>query len=219
MVDDDVIPAAMRTSWAESERRLYPLATSDTSRYERIIVVVRAVADELRSVASTEQLVALWPNARELVASAATARGLSVSSLPDEHIAGAAFVLREGELKAQRHRQSQEDRIGVARLAGQEWVVLDERGDVDAGLVDPYQCTEMHVASGLALVSLVQLDPSQGIVNYVVAVIQLDPLSGQLIDAEPGIADWEEHDDREAFVAHREAVRRRVGLGNIAIER
>lgn len=219
MVDGRVGIEAARASWTECERQLYPMAVSDSPRYQRIIVIVRALADEMRSVESIEQLEAMWPRAGELFQSVASARGLSARSLPQEQVAGAAFALREREITEQSHRQARRNRIDAARKSGDAWVLLDESGDIDAGLADPYRCTEMHVASGLAVLALVQADPSHGAAAYVVAVVKLDPLSGELLDATPGIEDWIEHSEQEDFVAHREAVRDRIGSMAIVADR
>ena len=68
----------------------------------------------------------------------------------------------------------------------------------------------MHLASGLAVMSLVQPDPDRGTASFVVTVIKLDPLTGELLDADPGIEHWVEHSRQEDFVVHRDAVRDRI---------
>lgn len=213
MVDGKLSIETARALWAECERQLYPLAVSDSLRYQRIIVVVRALADEMRNIASTEQLVAKWPQAREMLAAAVSARGLAAGALPHEQVAGAAFALREKEIREQGGRQARQDRINAARLSGEAWVLLDESGEVESGLLDPYRRTEMHLASGLTVMSLVQPDSSDGEPIFVVSVIKLDPLNGELLDASPGIEDWAEHTRQEDFIAHREAVRDRISQG------
>lgn len=199
-----------RAAWAASEQRLYPMVASNAEQYQKIVVAVRALADETRLATSIEQLATMWPNAHELLLSALSTRGLPTSSLPLDQIAGAAFALREREIKEQNQRQAQQENIDAARRSGEAWVVLAKSGKLESGLFDPYQCTEMHVASGLAVMSLVQPDPSSGLASFVMAVIKLDPLTGALLDAEPGIEDWTEHAQQEDFVAHRDAVRDRI---------
>ncbi|MGI9327986.1 MAG: hypothetical protein ACR2PZ_22390 [Pseudomonadales bacterium] len=210
MVDGGFSIEAARALWADCERQLYPMAVSDSVRYQRVIVAVRALADEMRSVTSIEQLLTTWPTADELLMAAVSAHGLAASGLPREQVAGAAFALREREIREQSDRQARQERIEAARRAGDMWVLLDESGNVNSGLIDPYRSTDMHVASGLAVMALVQPDPSDGEPRYVVAVIQLDPLSGQLLDATPGIEDWMEHARQEDFAVHRETIRNRI---------
>jgi hypothetical protein len=190
---DDTAAATMRQAWIEAERRLYPLATSAPRRYEQVIRVVRAVADDLRTVASTRELHERWRDAPTMVSRVVDERGLKIGDLSREHIAGAAFSLRHGELAAVEQRRAQEDRVRAARSAGLDWVVLHERGDLDAGLLDPYRAIEMHLATGLALVTTVEVDPASGGPSYVLAAAQLDAVTGDVVDADPGIVEWTEH--------------------------
>ena len=213
MVDKVSIDAA-RALWAEYEKQVYPMAISDSTGYQQALLAVRALADEMRNVASIEELVSMWPRAGEMLKSVVSTRGLSAWSLPQDGVAGAAFALREREIREHDQHQERQRRIGAACKSGDTWVVLDENGKIDSGLSDPYRCTEMHVASGLAVMSLVQPDPSLGTAIFVVTVIKLDPLTGELLDADPGIEDWE-HAHQEDFVAHREAVRDRISSGAI----
>ena len=214
MVDKVSIDAA-RALWAEYEKQLYPMAISDSTGYQQALLAVRALADEMRNVASIEELVSMWPRAGEMLKSVVSTRGLSAWSLPQDGVAGAAFALREREIKEHDQHQERQRRIGAACKSGDTWVVLDENGKIDSGLSDAYRCTEMHVATGLAVMSLVQPDPSLGTAIFVVTVIKLDPLTGELLDADPGIEDWVEHAHQEDFVAHREAVRDRISSGAI----
>ncbi len=209
MVDAVSVEAA-RAFWAESERQLYPTAVSDMHRYQQTIIAVRALANALRPAASMEQLMALWPRAGEMFEAALSAQDLSVASLPQAQITGSAFALREREIKHELRRQAQLDRISAAHEAGHAWVVLGESGKIGAGLANPYCCTEMHMASGFSLVSQVQADPQRGAPIFVVSVIKLDPASGALLDAEPGIEPEAQHERPEDFVAHRDAVRGRI---------
>ena len=55
-VDEGI--ASLRPLWAESERRLYSLATTSPAQYEQALRLVRATADELRAAGSTPELLA-----------------------------------------------------------------------------------------------------------------------------------------------------------------
>lgn len=206
-MDSNTVSASVRLGWAESERRLYPLATTSPARYEQAVRLVRAVADELHTVNSTSALLARWPDAPAVVTAAAGEHGLAVGDLPVEHIAGAAFSLRHGELVAAEHLQAQQEHIGEARDRGNTWVVLQERGSLESGLIDPYQAIEMHLGTGLAIVTTVEMDPATGGTSYVLATARLDPRTGALADADPGIADFTEHPDVASLrTAHQQLV-------------
>jgi hypothetical protein len=205
-----------RMSWAESESKLYAMVVSDPSCYERAILAVRAVANEMRLAESSAQLVAMWPTAVDIFVSVMAARGLSEQALPREQVLGAAFALREREIREQAQSVALRSRINAALQNGESWVVLDESGRLDAGLLDPYECTEMHLASGLAVISKVQLEPERGALLFVVSVVRLNPLSGGLLDAEPGIADWSGHVRLEDFMVHRRALRDQIASMSVS---
>jgi hypothetical protein len=211
MVDPVHLEAA-RASWAESERQLYPAAVSDVHRYQRIVLAVRAMADALSSADSIEQLMSLWATGGEIYASVLAARGMTASALPQPQIIGSAFAMREREIEDRIHRQGQLALIAAARAAGQTWVVLGESGKVEAGLDDPYRCTEMHLPSGLAIVSQLQPDPSGRGEVFAVSAVKLDPATGALLDADPGIEPEANLARPEDFVLHRDTMRKRIQL-------
>ncbi len=199
-----------RSYWTECERQLFSMAGMNPDQYEKIILAVRALADELSDVDSHSLLMSSWEQADEFWARAAKARGFPTNMLPKEQISGAAFALRERELTAQLEYREKQNRIATARQTGEAWVKLEETGNIDAGLFDPYRSLEMHIASGLAVMSMVQMDPESGAPDYVVSVVRLDGATGALIDAEPGIADWLSHSRAEQFLANRKAARQQV---------
>ena len=214
MVDEASI-AATRGLWTECERQLYPMAVSDAPGYQRAIMAARALADQLGEVASSEELAALWPRAGELLASVLLERGLPAGSMPRDWVAGAAFALRDREIREAAQRKAHQERIEAARQGGEAWIVLDEAGDLAAELVNPYRCTEMHLDSGFAVVAMVQADPGSGDACYVVTVVRLDPGSGELLDASPkledlGLEGWAEFQGQEELIAHRATVRARI---------
>jgi hypothetical protein len=199
-----------RAAWSECERQLYAGTVFETSQYERAILAVRAVADHLRASASLEQLLNMWSRGTAEFDPLILATSPSLGPLLNRHIVGAAFALREREIREIDLRQTRLKRIEDARHSGDAWVLLDESGNLQAGLLAPYRSTEMHLATGLGVVSMVQQDPSLGTPIFVVAVVRIDLSSGELLDATPGIADWVEHASLEEFVAYRTALRERI---------
>ena len=90
--------------WRLAEQRLYPTILADPSAYQRFVLAVRGLADELSVVASPESLAASW--ATSLASShQGAAEHLRAVGGPDdagsaELVAGAAFALREREIAA-----------------------------------------------------------------------------------------------------------------------
>jgi hypothetical protein len=148
--------------------------------------LVRAVADDLGSVRTAEDLPGAWGRATDVAEAAARRQGLA-DRVPDlEIVAGAAFALRHRELRAEAGWQETRRRIDQARGRGDAWVVVHEAGVPEAPFPVPYGRVEMRVADGLALHLSAELDPDTNAVVYAVEVLHLDPVSGQVAEeAEP----------------------------------
>jgi hypothetical protein len=186
---DEMTARALRSSWLAAEQSLYSLGGGDVGRYERAVTLVRAVVDELRGTDSTTALVDMWPEAGTIVANAAERAGVSLGSLPIDQVAGAGFALRHSALRDAESRFARAGLIAAARAESAEWVVLHETGDPLAGFADPYGSIRLHLASGLAIVAGVQPDQRTGAVAHTLTVVGLDPVNGDLLDDDPGIAD------------------------------
>ena len=186
--------AALRALWAESERRLYPLATTSPERYEHVIRLARATADRLNDVDGSAQLLPRWNDADSIVANAIADAGLPAGDFSPLDVAGLAFSVRMREVKEAEHRAQQVVRIDGARSQGAEWVQLHEKGALEHGLMDTYSSIEMHLASGAAMVCSVEQNPQSAAANFVLTVILMDVENGQMIDMDPGIFPMSEHD-------------------------
>jgi len=203
---DEMTARALRSSWRASEQALYSLGGGDVGRYERAVQLVRAIVDELQGITSTAALVDRWPEAGGIVAAAVERVGLALGSLPVDQVAGAAFALRHGALQADETRRARSELIAAARQEGADWVVLHESGDLLAGFADPYGTTRMHLASGLAIVAAVQPELTTGATVRTLTVVRLDPLTGDLVDDDPGIADHA-YSDSSSFRSGEAALR------------
>lgn len=173
--------AALAPMWAEAEKRLYPLATSNPDAYMQAVTLVRAVADNLGDVTSSAALVARW-GARAILVDdilAESGTGLPAGAEVDD-VAAAGFSLRHAQMRAAHERAEQRRRIVAAREAGEAWAVLHERGVPEAGLVDPFQCIELHLATGVAVISSVEPDPDTMRPNHVVAVYPFGDEHGEV---------------------------------------
>ncbi|MGH2678820.1 MAG: hypothetical protein ACRDHB_10740 [Actinomycetota bacterium] len=141
--------------------------------------LVRAVADDLTSVRSVEELAEAWGRATELAEAAAQGLGMETEAAADlELVAGAAFALRYRELAVEAGRRETSRRIEEARTAGREWVVLEEAGVAEAPFPQPYRRLEMRLADGFGLLLTAELDPDSGGIVHAIEGLQLDPSSG-----------------------------------------
>ena len=175
--------AVLAAHWNESERRLYPTATTNPDAYQSAVKLVRAVADALAAVSDLEDLAERWEHRSEILDEAARAAGEVAAYGLTEATAGCGFLLRRRELLAEQAERRRRERIAAAEQSGEAWVVVHEQGDLGSGLVDPYQCMELHLPTGLAVVSMVEPDPSTMTPVYVVTVTE----TGDEQAAAPGI--------------------------------
>ena len=196
--------SGLQALWRESERRLYPLATTSPERYERVVRIARRVADDLSSVSKASELTKAWSNRGSVVEKAAAALSLVAGDLPVDDLAGVGFALRDAEIRATAHEQAQTDIVAAAREQGNAWARLHETGDLSTGLASPYQTIDLHLESGAAIVAAVESNPMTAKPNHVLTVIKMDPVTAAPVDIDPGIAEIEEHDDPEAFLAARD---------------
>lgn len=209
-VSDADPTAVLAAHWNESERRLYPTATTNPDAYQSAVKLVRAVADALAAVCDLEDLAERWEHRSAILDEAVRATGEPVAYGLTEATAGCGFAIRRRELLAERAERQRRESIDAARRAGQVWAVIHDQGDLGSGLVDPYQRMEMHLPTGLAVVSMVEPDPSTMTPVYVVTVTEMgEPgRGGPGIDA--GSFEDLETADPELFEDNRQAMRNKV---------
>lgn len=164
--------------WQAAEERLYPVVMVRPELYERYLVLVRAVADELAGTDSPERLAAAYEHGAEVVAAVVERDAIPVEGLDLGLVAGAAFSLRYRELLADAHRREAADRIRAAGERGDAWALIYETGSLAEGPYAPYSKLEMHVRDGMGLHAFVEPDPETGSPRYCLEVVRLDPSTG-----------------------------------------
>ena len=202
--------AVLAAYWNESERRLYPMATTNPDVYKSGVRLVRAVADLLAPVEDLNELARRWERRSDTIDEAVRATGEAVTYGLGEETAGAGFALRRRELLAEQAERRRTERIAAAREAGQAWAVIHEQGDLAAGLVAPYQCVELHLATGLAVVSTVEPDPSTMTPTYVVMVAAMGDAPGSEAGVDAASFGDLETSDPQIFEQSRQTMRSRV---------
>jgi hypothetical protein len=187
--------ARARQSWRAAEARLYPLAMTSADGYQRALLLVAAVCEELRAVTTTtDDLLACQAEAAQLVAAASDATRTSVRGLDPDDVFGSAAAARDRELAAEERRIARLGSIDRARAEGSEWV--DVHAD-DLGPLVPE--LRIHVDTGRALLTAMGGDEDTGAPVLLVTMVQVDPATGALGE-EPGAEvrtagsadDWEQ---------------------------
>ncbi len=209
-VSDADPTAVLAAHWNESERRLYPTATTNPDAYQSAVRLVRAVADALSDVSDLGELAQRWEYRSAVLEAAVSATGETVAYGLTEATAGCGFAIRRRELLNERAERERHERIAAARDAGEAWAVIHEQGDLASGLVDPYQCMEMHLLTGLTVVSMVEPDPSTMTPLYVVTVTAMGEPGGGAPGIDAGSFEDLETADPELFEGNRRAMRSRV---------
>jgi hypothetical protein len=209
-------PVELVERWNVAERRLYPVVLARPDLYERYLTLVRLMADDLGELSTPEALAAAFGEAVPRAARTAARGGISTDGLDLEVAAGAAFALRYREVKAAAARDAVAARVQEAAAKAERWVVLQEppggqAPDPFAGAVSSR--VELHVPTGVAVHSYVELDPDTYQPRYGVEAARLDPVSGELARDEEPVATPRTFDDPVAWEQAVAALRRAAETG------
>jgi hypothetical protein len=171
--------------WRLGEERLYPVVTLRPDLYEASIGLVRALADHLANVPDLDALVTTYratAGPEELEQA-----GIDASALPPEMdldlVRDAAYQLRARELQSVESADRAQRLIGRARSAGQATVTIWAEGEQE--LWPPYRRVEMSLATGFAVSASTELDADRMVPRFAVEGLQLDPDTGQALEAAP----------------------------------
>jgi hypothetical protein len=168
--------------WRADEKRLYPMIMVQPDRYERYLVVVRAVADELRALRSPEELGRAYRNSGATISAIVAREATSARDLDLGLVTSAAFSLRYSEILGEMYRFEAMDRVRAARSAGNEWVTVYQTGTADDWRQRRYEALEMHLPDGIALNLSVEIDAETYGPVYGIEVVQLDPQTGDWLN-------------------------------------
>lgn len=184
--------------WRLGEERLYPVVTVRPDLYETCIGLVRSLADHLERVPDVDALVTSYRTAGR-DADLAEA-GIDTDDLPPEIdldlVRDAAYQVRARELGAREATERTQRLIDRARATGEPTVVIWSEGERENW--PPYRRVEMSVATGRALSLTTELDPERMTPRFFVEAIQLDPATGEALDAPP-LAPRAGYEDPEAW--------------------
>ena len=200
---DAHVPLATRRRWDAASAELSNLVLAAPDLYERAMILVRRTADLLR-----EQC----PDLSSLLRTAdhAEAAGVTTVGLRLDLVASAALAIRSREIADERTRRTRLGRVSAARGERRAWAVVEEQGEAEAALLAPYRRTEVHVATGVALVASAEPDETFARVVYRMGWARLDLGTGRLRTDEGLPAQPEEYGDRRAWEAALAQARRRL---------
>ncbi len=210
-------PSELVERWNVAERHLYPVVMARPDLYERYLALVRAMADDLGDVSTPEALAAAYGDAVARAGRTAARTGMLTEGLDLGVAAGAAFAVRYREIKAVAARDAVAARVREATAKGGRWVVLQEPAGERAP--DPFAANvssrvELHIPTGVAIHSFVELDPETYEPRYGVEAARLDPSSGELARDEEPVATPRTFDDQAAWEGAVTALRQECETGS-----
>jgi hypothetical protein len=171
-------PGELVGRWRIAEQRLYPIVLADPLSYERYVLAVRRLADELSAVTSPEALIQAFGEAAPRAAEHLRTVGAPDDPGSVDLVAGAAFALRERQLAAAQAAAERRRRLADAARSGAAWVVVQRQGELAMASFGNYRCLEMHLPDGAGLYAFAEPQAEAVQPIYVVERLQLDPASG-----------------------------------------
>lgn len=198
-----------RARWRAAEDRLFPVALVDPDTYRRALHVMSLLLDELRvSTTSLDQLLDLDADPAPLLAAlpaepANRTQPAGCAGGEDRLRLEAAFAVRDRELAAAAERSRRTAAIASARAAGGSWV--DLQGSWEAVQRTGALHTEMHLATGRALVASVDPYSEEGPHRLQLVVLDADTgIPVEVTDRDRAFA------DRAEWLAQRERWRAEI---------
>ena len=211
--DDGPVPMQLAASWDQAEARLYPAVTTRPDLYQRVLTVVRLTVDRLRALgSSTGALLAAAEQGPALVSEVMSEAGLSAYELDLDLLARAALAMRHREVTAEQTVRRRLRLVAQAHRAGQQWVVLEERGHGEGDPFVPYTRLEVEVATGRALLVTTRADADFRTVLHGVEQLVLDLGTGVLDEPLDGPVATSSHPSALEREAHVVSLRRHPGV-------
>ena len=194
--------------WRSAERRLYPIVLSDPEAYQRYVLAVRALADDLGAIASPQALAEAYRDGSRRASATLAASGRPFDANAAGLVAGAAFALRHRELAAELEAAEVAGQLAAASRSGQEWVVVREAGRPELAELGQYRRLEVHLPDGVGLHCFAEPQVDTDRPSFVVEVLPLDPATGA---ARAEVDERHTFGDPDAWAAGIAQLRHRIG--------
>lgn len=174
--------------WDEVAAGLYAGLVWDPEGYERAVGLVGRLVAHLRETAPDAGALLDAADDWQAVVAAAVAEG-SVRSMATEATLLAACAIRYRELRAAHALDRRRRAVLAAREQGASWAEVAPQPDVGVpGHHDgPGASLMVHVASGLGVVTTIEQDEASGDPLRVARPVAVDPETGALRPADPGL--------------------------------
>ena len=194
--------AAFVARLESAERAIYPLAMTDSDRYQRAVTLVGLLSRHLDGSGSSPQdLEQLRPNALIRMRGIASEQAIVLADLDEEALVDAALAQRYRVLRAESAAHSEDTVMENARVAGESWAGREAPDASTMGFATEQRWVDVHLATGIRLVRTITPDPLSGHARFRIELRQSGPNeSGLVIDLE----------DRQAWLEEAAAIRQAV---------
>lgn len=156
-----------------AERSVYPLAMTDTDRYERSVTVIGLLSRHLEgSGTSAQDLERLRPSALIRLRGIGSEQAISLAGLNEEALVDAALAHRYRALKAESAESFEDSTMDQARAAGESWVGLAAPDTSTMGFAVEQTWVDVHLNSGIRLIRTITPDPLTGQAKFRIEVRQ-----------------------------------------------
>lgn len=146
-----------------AERRIYPLAMTDTDRYQRSVTLVGMLSRHLDGCgASAQELEHLRPTALIRLRGIASEQAIVLVDLDEEALVDAGLAQRYRILRAESAAHSADLAMEEARAAGESWLGLEAPDASTMGFAMEQRWVDVHLATGTRLLRTVTPDPLSG---------------------------------------------------------
>jgi|GEM_PF-3168829 len=177
------VPPAVAAAWRASEAQLYGSLVWDPDLYQRVVTLVGQVVERLRRLGpSSEELRRAARSPGELVVQVAAELRTEPPPLDPLLIGQAALSMRLREVVDEQARVHRLERITEAADRHDLWVVLEESGELQGDLLNPYRRLEVEVATGRALCVTTVADDSFTAMVHEVSGLQVNLADGRFCD-------------------------------------
>lgn len=169
-----------------AERQIYPLAMTDTDRYERSVTLIGLLSRHLDgSGASAEDLELLRPKALTRLRGIASEQAIVLADLDEGAVVDAALAQRYRVIRADSAVHSSERAIEEARAAGEAWAPLEAPDLSTLGFAAVQRWVDIHLETGVRLVRTISPDALTGHARFRIELLHEGPAdSGMVIDCD-----------------------------------
>jgi hypothetical protein len=165
-----------------AERQIYPLAMTDTDRYERSVTLIGLLSRHLDgSGASAEDLELLRPKALTRLRGIASEQAIVLADLDEGAVVDAALAQRYRVIRADSAEVSSDRAIEEARAAGETWAALEAPDASTLGFAAVQRWVDVHLETGVRLVRTISPDPLTGHARFRIELLGEGPADAALV--------------------------------------